>query len=73
MTIPQSICNKLGLEPGDFIQVYERDGVAHLVKISSDDLAGFISPANQEGYPITTQAIKSAIKRKAANKFRGKA
>ena len=73
VTIPQSICKKLGLEPGDFIQVFERDGVAHLVKISSDDLAGSISPANREEVSTTTQALKSAIKRKAANKFRGKA
>ncbi|WP_257264728.1 AbrB/MazE/SpoVT family DNA-binding domain-containing protein [Endozoicomonas sp. ONNA2] len=72
VTIPQSICNKLGLEPGDFIQVFERDGVAHLVKVSSDDLAGSISPANPEGVTITTQAVKSALKSKAANKFRDK-
>ncbi|MFK0571891.1 AbrB/MazE/SpoVT family DNA-binding domain-containing protein [Endozoicomonas sp.] len=73
VTIPQSVCNKLGLEPGDFIQVFERDGIAHLVKISSDDLAGSISPNNRAGAPTTTQNIKSALKNKAANKFRGEA
>lgn len=71
VTIPQNICTKLGLEPGDFIQVFERDGVAHLVKISSDDLAGSIIPNNREGVPITTQTGKSALKSRAADKFRG--
>ncbi|WP_263079356.1 AbrB/MazE/SpoVT family DNA-binding domain-containing protein [Endozoicomonas sp. Mp262] len=43
VTIPQNICHKLGLEPGDFIQIFERDGVAHLVKMTADDLEGTLS------------------------------
>lgn len=71
VTIPQSICQKLGLKPGDFIQVFERDGVAHLVKMNSDDLSGTIKLTGDSHLPLTPESTKKAIKDKAARKFRG--
>lgn len=71
VTIPQNICQKLGLEPGDFIQVFERNGVAHLVKMTSDDLSGSIKLPTDTQQAPTPGATKKAIKDKAARKFRG--
>ncbi|WP_422139889.1 AbrB/MazE/SpoVT family DNA-binding domain-containing protein [Endozoicomonas sp. ALC020] len=72
VTIPQSICQKLGLKPGDFIQVFELDGVAHLVKMNSDDLSGTIKLSADPHLPLTPENTKKAIKGKAARKFRDK-
>ena len=72
VTLPQSVCSKLGLEPGDYIQVFERDGVAHLVKMSADDLAGALTsiiPENEDSWEPSR--IKTAVKEKAARKYRG--
>ena len=71
VTIPQSICQKLGLKPGDFIQVFERDGVAHLVKMTSDDLSGTIKLPDDAHLHLMPEDTKKAIKDKAARKFRG--
>ncbi|WOG27229.1 AbrB/MazE/SpoVT family DNA-binding domain-containing protein [Endozoicomonas sp. 8E] len=72
VTIPQSICQKLGLKPGDFIQAFERDGVAHLVKMNSDDLSGIIKLSADPHLPLTLENTKKVIKDKAARKFRDK-
>ncbi|WP_163836855.1 AbrB/MazE/SpoVT family DNA-binding domain-containing protein [Spartinivicinus ruber] len=39
VTIPKAICDELGLEPGDMVDVFAKDGVAHIVKMSNDSLA----------------------------------
>ncbi|MBO9482856.1 MULTISPECIES: AbrB/MazE/SpoVT family DNA-binding domain-containing protein [Gammaproteobacteria] len=71
VTIPQSICQKLGLKPGDFIQVFERDGVAHLVKMTSDDLSGTIKLPGDTHQHLTREDTRKAIKNKTARKFAG--
>ncbi len=38
--MPKAICNELGLEPGDMVEIFARDGVAHLVRMSDESLAG---------------------------------
>lgn len=71
VTIPASICEKMGLQPGDSIQVFERDGVAHLVKMSEDDLAGALQSSKPQCNKDDLQdVIKSAVKEKAAKKYR---
>ncbi|MGI9277754.1 MAG: AbrB/MazE/SpoVT family DNA-binding domain-containing protein [Endozoicomonas sp.] len=70
VTLPQSVCNKLGLEPGDYIQVFERDGVAHLMKMSSDDIAGTLSNLTECENALEPSRVKVAVKEKAARKYR---
>ena len=70
VTIPQAICAKLGLEPGDTLRVFERDGVAHLVKMSNKSLAGKIVCSQNTVVNPDALDIKKAIKEKAAQKFR---
>ena len=43
VTIPKSVCNQLGLEPGNMVEIFARDGVAHLVRMSDKSLAGRFS------------------------------
>ena len=71
VTIPQSVCSKLGLEAGDYIQVFERDGVAHLVKMTQSDMAGSLPHRGKSGKLPDASDIKQAIKNKAARKFKG--
>lgn len=40
VTLPQSVCKAMSLKPVDFVEVFERDGVAHIVKMSNENLAG---------------------------------
>ena len=68
VTIPKAVCNELGLEPGNMVEIFARDGVAHLVRMSDESLAGRFSgyigehkmPADKE----LKEAIKSRVKRK---------
>lgn len=32
VTVPQNVCAALGLAPGDFVEIFEQDGIAHIVK-----------------------------------------
>jgi AbrB family looped-hinge helix DNA binding protein len=32
VTLPLAVCNAIGLQPGDFVEVFARDGVAHIVQ-----------------------------------------
>ncbi|WP_422450369.1 MULTISPECIES: AbrB/MazE/SpoVT family DNA-binding domain-containing protein [unclassified Endozoicomonas] len=70
VTIPQAICEKLGLEPGDRIQVFERDGVAHLVKMTDQPLVGTLSNCHNAVPDMDRAHLKSAIRKKAAKKLR---
>ena len=68
VTIPKAVCNELGLEPGNMVEIFARDGVAHLVRMSDKSLAGKFSnlvagqkmPADED----LKEAIKSRVKRK---------
>jgi AbrB family looped-hinge helix DNA binding protein len=70
VTIPKAICGQLGLEPGDSVEVFARDGVAHLVRMSDESLAGkFAELTNHQKIPAPT-AIRQAIKSRAAKKYK---
>lgn len=69
VTLPQSVCNAIALKPGDYVEVFARDGVAHIVKMNSDNLAGqFHYLLGGKAYPAADE-LKSAIKNRAADKF----
>ena len=40
VTLPQAVCNAMALQPGDYVEVFARDGVAHIVKMSAENLVG---------------------------------
>ena len=40
VTLPQAVCNAMALQPGDYVEVFARDGVAHIIRINTDNLAG---------------------------------
>jgi len=69
VTLPQSVCNALALQPGDFVEVFARDGVVHIVKMNNHDLAGkFHDLLKDKTFP-SVEEIDDALKRRAANKF----
>ena len=39
ITLPQAVCQSMNLNPGDYVVVFERDGVAHIVKMTDKNLA----------------------------------
>ena len=69
VTVPQNVCAALGLTPGDFVEIFERDGVAHIVKMTNDNLSGqFTKMANNKRIPAASK-LKEAIRTRAAKKF----
>ena len=69
VTIPKAICSQLGLMPGDWVEVFARDGVAHLVRMSDESLAGKYAKFTHKQKIPSPSAIKRAIKSRAAKKF----
>ena len=68
--IPETVCSQLGLEPGDMVEIFARDGVAHLVRMNDKPLAGqFAELANSQDIP-STDDIRQALKSRAAQKFK---
>ena len=70
VTIPKAICKQLGLEPGDRVEVFARDGVAHLIRMSDESLAGEFALMTKNQRIPASSAIKQAIKSRAARKFK---
>ncbi len=69
VTLPQAICKAIDLQPGDFVEVFARDGVAHIVKMNSSNLAGkFHHLLKDKTFPSTDE-VDEALKMRAANKF----
>ncbi len=69
ITLPQTICQAMDLVPGDYVEVFERDGVAHIVKMSSQNLAGHFSDLLKgQSFP-SDDAMKDALKKRAAERF----
>ena len=69
VTLPQAVCNAISLQPGDYVEVFARDGVAHIVKMNSESLAGkFSYLLKNKAFP-TTDDKKTALKQRAADKF----
>ncbi|MGZ8919013.1 MAG: AbrB/MazE/SpoVT family DNA-binding domain-containing protein [Methylobacter sp.] len=69
VTLPQAVCNAISLQPGDFVEVFARDGVAHIVKMNSDSLAGKFNYLLKDKQFPSTEELKGAIKKRAVNKF----
>ena len=69
VTLPQAVCSAMDLQPGDYVEVFARDGVAHIVKMNSDNLAGKFNYLIKDKEFPTAEEIKNAIKNRAANKF----
>ncbi len=69
VTLPQAVCNVLALQPGDYVEVFARDGVAHIVKINSDNLSGKFNYLIKDKEFPSAKDIKNAIKKHAVNKF----
>lgn len=69
VTIPVAVCEALGLSPGDYVEIFERDGVAHLVKVNRDSLAGAFSSLTGDQAIPDDAAVKQALRDRAATKF----
>jgi len=69
ITLPQSVCQAIGLQAGDYVEVFARDGVAHIVKMNADNLAGKFSYLLKDNAFPSADEINNAIKNRAANKF----
>ncbi len=69
ITLPQAVCQSINLRPGDYVEVFERDGVAHIVKMSDKNLAGeFHYLLENKTFP-TDEEMKVVFKQRAAAKF----
>ena len=69
VTLPQAVCNAISLQPGDYVEVFARDGVAHIVKMTSENLAGkFSYLLKNKAFP-TAEDIKTVLKQRTADKF----
>jgi len=69
VTVPQHVCAALGLTPGDYVDIFERDGVAHIVKMTNKDLCGqFAKLTNNKNIPSPAK-LKKSLRTRAAKKF----
>jgi bifunctional DNA-binding transcriptional regulator/antitoxin component of YhaV-PrlF toxin-antitoxin module len=69
VTLPQAVCQAIALQPGDFVEVFARDGVAHIVKMNSGNLAGkFHDLIKGKNFP-SVEDIDEPLKNRDANKF----
>lgn len=69
VTLPQAVCNAMALQPGDYVEVFARDGVAHIVKMNSDNLAGKFNYLIKDKEFPSADEIKGARQKHAAKKF----
>jgi AbrB family looped-hinge helix DNA binding protein len=69
VTLPQDVCKAMALQPGDYVEVFARDGVAHIVKMNSDNLAGKFNDLIKDKEFPSAEEIKNTIKIHAAKKF----
>lgn len=69
ITLPQTVCKAMSLGIGDYVEVFERDGVAHIVKINSESLAGkFQHLLNNKTFP-SSEELQNSLKNRAAKRF----
>lgn len=66
VTIPANVCQALDLKPGDYVEIFERDGVAHIVRMGDQSLAGSLSHLNAKKPEYN---YREAAKVRAAEKF----
>jgi bifunctional DNA-binding transcriptional regulator/antitoxin component of YhaV-PrlF toxin-antitoxin module len=69
VTLPQAVCKAIALQPGDFVEVFARDGIAHIVKMNSNNIAGKFHDLIKEKTFPSAEEISNALKTRAANKF----
>ena len=61
VTLPQAVCNAMDLQPGDYVEVFARDGLAHIVKMNSDNLVSKFNFENEKKLgvlPVVTSLKK---------------
>ncbi len=57
------------MKPGDYVEVFARDGVEHIVKMNSDNLDGkFHYLLVDKSYPAA-DVLKAALKKRAVDKI----
>ena len=65
----RTVCNAIALQPGDYVEVFALDGVAHIVKMNFSNLAGkFHNLLKNKSLP-SAEEINNALKKRAADKF----
>jgi AbrB family looped-hinge helix DNA binding protein len=69
VTLPLAVCNAMALQPGDYVEVFVRDGVAHIVKMNSDSLSGKFNHLLKNKDLPSLDTMKKIIKQRAAAKF----
>ena len=61
VTLPQAVCTAMDLQPGDYVEVFARNGVAHIIKMDSNNLAGKFNFENEKklgALPVVTTLKK---------------
>ncbi len=69
VTLPQAVCNAMALQPGDYVEIFARDGVAHIIKMNSDNLAGKFNYLIKDREFPSAEEMKNAKKKQIADKF----
>lgn len=69
ITLPQNVCQSMNLSPGDYVEVFERDGVAHIVKMTDKNLAGEFNYLLQDKVFPSDEMMKEAVKQRAVARF----
>jgi AbrB family looped-hinge helix DNA binding protein len=69
VTVPQSVCEAMGLKPGDYVEIFEHNGVAHIVKMNNKSLAGQFAHLAKGNKIPSPGSLKKALKAKAAKRF----
>jgi AbrB family looped-hinge helix DNA binding protein len=69
VTIPQSVCKAMALQPGDYVEIFERDGMAHIIKMNKEDLAGKYNRLMKDKKFPSAETINKSIKKHVARKF----
>ncbi len=69
VTLPKTVCQALSLTPGDYVEIFERDGIAHIIKMSNENLSGkFQHLLTNNTFPSNDE-MKESLKQRAASKF----
>jgi AbrB family looped-hinge helix DNA binding protein len=67
VTIPANVCQALDLSPGDYVEIFERDGIGHIVRMSDQSLAGSLAHLKTDA---TLEDSRKAAKQRIAEKFK---
>lgn len=71
ITLPQTVCNAMALQPGDYVEVFARNGMAYIVKMKSGSLAGKFHELTKDKIFPTAEELDAALRNRAARKFLG--